>query len=416
MAYDPAQEELALERARIYGDKGILQEEVRQSGATEREQMKTPGAFSYTGVPGQFHRQPQEKGHEVQAFTRAAINSRNLGESTSFGGQVPLRPEEIAQSEARVDRGQQDFARPIAVTRGMTTTYQGPQYGEELATPGQAAQAFRRDAGASFVPAGGAMEAIRHQDKLDEIAAQSKSQEAALAGDMLTRKRNMEAFMNRIQSDPRFYKETPEGMMPVAPGLGQLLLGFKAMGEADPDKAFQAFEARALRHMDETKWVNDQGVTRVVENLTKAGYTLTPGQKAWLSTQQGDPEAEKKRRDTILQWVNPAAIPGGTQGEVQAPARTPALPGQETLQPLSLPLGAGFLRPDQYGRLMEENQKEGARREQLSNLSRELEQQVFGTPLAEPPKPILRLPDKKKLLSGRVKESVFDEQLLAGKG
>jgi hypothetical protein len=394
MAYNPAQEELTLERARIYGDKGIVQEEVRQRGATEREQMKTPGAFSYTGVPGQFHRQPQEKGHEAQGFTRAAINSRNLGEPTSYGGQAPLRPEEIAQSEARVGRGQQDFARPIAVTRGMTTTYQGPQYGEELATPEQAAQAFRRDAGAPFVPAGGALESMKHQNRLDEIAAQGKSQEATMAGDMLARKRNLEAFMNRIQSDPRFYKEGPEGLTPMIPGLGQLVLGFKAMGEADPEKAYQAFEARALRHMDEAKYVNDQGVTAAIDNLMKAGYTLTPGQKAWLTTPQGDPEAENKRKDTILQWVKPAAIPGGTQGEAPAPTPTgtsslstrgidlPALEknisGQEALRPLSLPPGAGFLRPDQYGRLAEEHQNQEARRKRLSELSRELEARAFG--------------------------------------
>ena len=59
-----------------------------------------------------------------------------------------MRPEEIAQSEARVDQGQQDFAKPIQVIRRMTSTYQGPQAGEEFASPGQAAQAFRRDNGA----------------------------------------------------------------------------------------------------------------------------------------------------------------------------------------------------------------------------------------------------------------------------
>jgi len=45
------------------------------------------------------------------------------------------------------DQGQQDFAKPIQVIRRMTSTYQGPQSGEEFASPGQAAQAFRRDNG-----------------------------------------------------------------------------------------------------------------------------------------------------------------------------------------------------------------------------------------------------------------------------
>jgi hypothetical protein len=205
----------------------------------------------------------------------------------------------------------------------------------------------------------------------------------------MTRKRNLEAFMNRVQSDPRFYKEGPEGLAPVIPGLGQLVMGFKAMGEADPDQAFQAFEAKAARHLDENKWVNDQGIARAVGNLTKAGYALTPGQKLWLTTPQTDQEAEKKRRDTILQWVNPTAVPEKTQnrsaplqnssgtaqpfflddkmvqvgprGEI-TPLRIQVGPRGEIrpLRPVqalpSLP-GPALLRPDQYSRLMEEHQR-----------------------------------------------------------
>ena len=247
------------------------------------------------------------EGHLTQATAAGA----RLGDPTSYGGQAPLRPEEVAQSEARVGQGQ-DFAQPIQVIRRMTSTYQGPQSGEELASPGQAAQAFRRDNGADFVPEGGAKLALQQQGRLEEIAAQGKSQEASMAGDLMTRKKNSEAFMNRIQSNPRFYKEGPEGLQPMIPGLGQLVLGFKAMGESDPDKAFQAFEGKAMRHIDETKHINDQGVATAVTNLTNAGFTLTPGQKAWMATPQADPEAEKKRRDTILQWVKPTAIPRGS--------------------------------------------------------------------------------------------------------
>ena len=150
-----------------------------------------------------------------------------------------------------------------------------------------------------------------------------------MANDLMTRKKNPEAFMNRIQSDPRFYKEGPEGLQPVIPGLGQLLLGFKAMGEADPEKAFQAFEAKATAPHRRNEHINDQGVTKAVENLTNAGFTLTPGQKAWMATPQADPEAEKKRRDTILQWVNPTAIPG--QRGTGAPAPTD-LPNRLSLE------------------------------------------------------------------------------------
>jgi len=393
MAYSAAQDETTAERARLYAEKGVTQEEVRQSGTTEREMMKTPGAFSYSGTPGQFRRTPNDKGADVQAFTKASLAGKRLGDESSYGGQAPLRPEEIAQSDGRVGQGQQDFTKPIQVIRRLISTYQGPQAGEEFASPGQAAQAFRRDNGADFVPEGGAKLAMQQAGKLEEIAAQGKSQEAGMAGDLMTRKRNSEAFMNRIQSDPRFYKETPEGLQPVIPGLGQLLLGFKAMGEADPEKAFQAFEARATRHIDEATHINDQGITKAVENLTKAGYTLTPGQKAWLAMPQANPEEEKKRRDTILQWVNPTAIPGqtGAGAPAQPPAAQP-LPlstrgidiqslqnrvGGDMGQPKPLaPPSATFLRPDQMGALTEQFQRQAAEKNKLSALSRETEDRL----------------------------------------
>jgi hypothetical protein len=332
-------------------------------------------------------------GAKAQATTAGA----RLGDPTSYGGQAPLRPEEIAQSESRVDQGQQDFAKPIQVIRRLTSTYQGPQSGEELASPGQAAQAFRRDNGANFVPEGGAKLALQQQGKLEEIAAQGKSQEASMAGDLMTRKKNSEAFMNRIQSDPRFYKEGPEGLQPVIPGLGQLVLGFKAMGESDPDKAFQAFEGKAMRHIDETKHINDQGVATAVTNLTNAGFTLTPGQKAWMATPQADPEAEKKRRDTILQWVKPTAIPGGA-GQPGAPGGATEAPGQpsalmrtrgtdmQSLQrgagaaPLSMgpaPLSpTSLLRPDQLGNMADQFQRQTAEKNKLAALSKETEDRL----------------------------------------
>jgi hypothetical protein len=291
-----------------------------------------------------------------------------------------------------VDQGQQDFAKPIQVIRRMTSTYQGPQSGEELASPGQAAQAFRRDNGADFVPEGGAKLAMQQAGKLEEIAAQGKSQEASMAGDLMTRKKNSEAFMNRIQSDPRFYKEGPEGLQPVMPGLGQLVLGFKAMGESDPDKAFQAFEGKALRHIDETKHINDQGVATAVTNLTNAGFTLTPGQKAWMATPQADPEAEKKRRDTILQWVKPTAIPGGQPGATPGQPSNPNLMGRgidmQSLQrnaeagpaPLSVgpaPLSpTSLLRPDQLGKMTDQFQRKTAERNNLAALSKDTEDRL----------------------------------------
>jgi len=299
---------------------------------------------------------------------------------------------------------------PVHVLRGTRSSYAGGAPGEEWGSLQRAAQAINRatDQG-EYAPPGASMEALKHQNKLDEITAQGKSQEAQLAGDMMTRKRNLETFMNRVQSDPRFYKEGPEGLAPAIPGLGQLVLGFKSLGEAEPEKAWQAFEAKALRHLDEGKWVNEQGITTAIDNLQKAGYTLTPGQKNWLLSQHPDAGMEKKRRDTIIQWANPTSIPDGTPGgtpQGRGPLQVSPLslegnaqpiyvrPGQPLspgaglpqpgnmapLRPLSGPLGAGSLRPDQYSRMIEdqqrEQQQEAARKKQLGELSTELERRI----------------------------------------
>ncbi|MFZ5452422.1 MAG: hypothetical protein ACOZF2_11230 [Thermodesulfobacteriota bacterium] len=299
---------------------------------------------------------------------------------------------------------------PVHVLRGLRSSYAGGAPGERWGSPQRAAQAIRRATGQEkWIPPEQEMEVLRHQNRLKEIAAQGKSQEAQLAGDMVTRKSNLETFMNRVQSDPRFYKEGPEGLTPVIPGLGQLVLGFKSLGEAEPEKAWQAFEAKALRHLDEGKWVNEQGITTAINNLQKAGYSLTPGQKNWLLSQQPEAEMEKKRRDTIIQWANPTSIPDRTSqttskgpgpqqvSPLSLEGNAPVLyarPGQPLLtgagrpqsvnmaplRPLSVPLGAGGLRPDQYSRMVEdrqrEQQQETARKKQMAELSSELERRI----------------------------------------
>ena len=245
-------------------------------------------------------------------LTQANTSGARLGDPTSYGGQAPLRPEEIAQSEARVDQGQQDFAKPIQVIRRMTSTYQGPQSGEEFASPGQAAQAFRRDNGADFVPEGGAKLALQQQGKLEEIAAQGKSQEASMAGDLMTRKKNSEAFMNRIQSDPRFYKEGPEGLQPVIPGLGQLVLGFKAMGESDPDKAFQAFEGKATAPHRRNEAYQRPGRCHGRDESDERGVHLDAGAKGMDGYPTGRPRSGEKAAGHHFAVGQTNSHPGGS--------------------------------------------------------------------------------------------------------
>lgn len=236
--------------------------------------------------------------------------------------------------------------------------------------------------------------------RAEMMRASGEGGTVALNRDIIRQKQNLDAFTNRIQSDPRFYKETAEGMVPVTPGLGQIVLGHRTLGMADPEGAFKSFEPQALRHIDESKYVNEQGIGTAVSNMTKAGYTLTPGQKAWLTTEQGDTAAEKKRRDTILQWAKPASVPQGNPqpvpggGEAANPvsltqpeplAQPPAsyrsrridlqsLQGNNPTNP-SPPISVSALafRPDQVGKLSEGFQSQLAQKKKLSALSQDIE-------------------------------------------
>jgi len=112
----------------------------------EAAQAQTQAALptKKLGRPGYVQTEkPAGQGREAQAFTRATELGKQLGSPESYGGQRPLQPQEITASKNLMASGQQEFAQPIAVTRGMTTTYQGPKYGQEYASSGQANQAFR---------------------------------------------------------------------------------------------------------------------------------------------------------------------------------------------------------------------------------------------------------------------------------
>jgi hypothetical protein len=113
-----------------------------------------------------------------------------------------------------------------------------------------------------------------------------------------------------------------------------------------------------------------------------------------MATPQADPEAEKKRRDTILQWVKPTAIPGGQAGaEAGAPGQPSALSqpqpfgNRERIDIQSLQGGAGqpnplappsatFLRPDQMGALTDQFQRQTAEKNKLAALSKETEDRL----------------------------------------
>ena len=91
--FGPTKKELeykaTVKRARIMAGGELARQSVRESGETEREMLKTPGAFSYTGVPGQFRRQPQTGGREPQAFARANAAGKGWGRRAPMVARPP---------------------------------------------------------------------------------------------------------------------------------------------------------------------------------------------------------------------------------------------------------------------------------------------------------------------------------------
>jgi hypothetical protein len=249
-------------------------------------------------------------GQEMMQLGLAALRGRELGEPISYGGQAPLKPEEMEAARGRVAAGQQEFAEPIPVMRGMTTTYQGPRAGAEFATEGQARQAFRREQGAEYVSPG-LPPGMTHM--MDEKV----------------KARNLEGFTNRILGDEmgRFSQRDPEGRLMVNPIFEPLLLRLQERAMVDPEGAWAEFERQAPRMLQESKLVNEKGIAQAMENFHRTmGRPLTDTEKRFLEPQD-DPEAEKARRTWIVQWATHTPGQGGAGGVVGQVGGQAAEPG-----------------------------------------------------------------------------------------
>ncbi|MDI6854386.1 MAG: hypothetical protein QME75_12375 [Deltaproteobacteria bacterium] len=150
--FGPTEEEekllrqLAVQNARL--EKLAEMQEAERQAALPVKRLGRAGYYGAEGRAGGSSR-------EVQHLGLAALQGRELGEETSYGGQRPLSPEEAAGAR-RAGLALGAGGEPIEVIRRTTATYAGPRAGsEEYATPGQARQAFRRDLGAGqFEPSG----------------------------------------------------------------------------------------------------------------------------------------------------------------------------------------------------------------------------------------------------------------------
>ena len=85
MAYSAAQDETTAERARLYAEKGVTQEEVRQSGATEREMHENAWGLLYT--PGA----PDSSGARLTIRAQTSrLSQRRLWQASGWVTRAPM--------------------------------------------------------------------------------------------------------------------------------------------------------------------------------------------------------------------------------------------------------------------------------------------------------------------------------------
>lgn len=170
--YGPTEEEIKQEAA-LRKAMALQQQEydLKKDLAAYTASLKEGNEHKIIGMPT-AQRRP-----DLRHLQSALLAGAGLGEPTSYGGQKPLTAEEAAAGEKRRQAGLQEFSEPIAVTRGMTTTYQGPRYGQEFATPEQAYQAFRRELGVGeYMPTGATLAREKAAATLTALRAQAKGE------------------------------------------------------------------------------------------------------------------------------------------------------------------------------------------------------------------------------------------------
>lgn len=257
---------------------------------------------------------------EAQAFTRAILAGRELGEPTSFGGQKPLTAKELETAGQRVAAGQQEFAAPIPVMRGMTTTYQGPRTGTEYASEGQAIQALRREQGAGeYVPPGGSLAGL-----------QGKTAGIHHMIDERVKARNLESFTNQILGDEfgRFSQRDAQGKLVLNPAFEPLLLRLREQAMLDPAAAFQEFERQAPRLLEESRLLTNEGVAAAAKNYTAANKLTLADPNSFikrLMTPRTDPNEERERRDFIVKWAQATPAPPPLRPTATPPPLRPTI-------------------------------------------------------------------------------------------
>jgi len=302
--YGPTEEEekalrqLAVERARQAG----AMEKAQAQAATER----TDFAPGFGPKPTAKKEGAAPLSREMIAGGRALLAGQQLGTPDSYGGAGPLTLAQAGKSRERFAAGQQDFAQPIPVTRGMTTTYQGPMYGEELATPGQAAQAFRREQGAKYK--GGDTDA--RASEVDYII-----DEKGMA-------RNVEDYTHGLfGAKPELFQVMPDGKPQIKPEFSYLFHRHLRDARGKPDKAIEGFLKDLEGHTQEQevkKYLTPEGRAKAMTNFKATmGRDLSPDELRWLDN-ANDPAT----RQFIYQWATftPPARPMGVQGQVGGPA------------------------------------------------------------------------------------------------